>query len=85
MLIWARSAVCDGSSTQWCSFETMANKSPSSCSMTHVSQSGRARSSGWTLMRATFYFSSSIVPGRGSAAWRTWKSRLKCGSSIHTG
>ena len=26
-----------------------------------------------------------IPPGVGSAVWRTWYSRLKLGSSIHTG
>lgn len=52
---------------QWCSLDTVANRPPLSPSTTHVSHSGRARSSGCEAMRPVSAFSCAAPPGRGSA------------------
>ena len=63
-----------------------APKLPSSRpSMSHISHSGLERSSCCEKTRATRFMSCSWLPGAGSAVWRTWYSRLKSVSSVHSG
>ena len=50
-----------------------------------ISHSGLVRSSCCANTRLARFFSCSSLPGGGSAVARTWYSRLKCGSSTHTG
>ena len=73
------------STSAWWVFEISAKRLPSSPWTSHVSHSGLARSSCWEWMRAASVRSCSSEPGDGSAVWRMWYSRLKLGSSIHTG
>ena len=73
------------STSAWWVLEISAKRLPSSPWTSHVSHSGFARSSCWEWMRAARLRSCSSEPGCGSAVWRTWYSRLKLGSSIHTG
>ena len=73
------------STTAWWVLEISAKRLPSSPWTSHVSHSGFARSSCWEWMRAARLRSCASEPGAGSAVWRTWYSRLKLGSSIHTG
>ncbi len=71
--MWERSTPEAPSIVQWWILVMSAKPSPSSRpSTTHVSQSGRLRSSGWAMIRAESFFSWACVPGRGSAVWRTW-------------
>ena len=58
---------------------------PWSPSINHISHSGLERSSCWEKIQAVRPCSCSQPPGVGSAAWRMWYSRLKLGSSTHTG
>ena len=53
--------------------------------MIHISHSGLDRSNCWDMIRATSRISWPSSPGAGSAVWRTWYSRLKLGSSTHSG
>jgi hypothetical protein len=64
----------------------MSAKPPSSSpSTSQSSHSGFERSSCWEKIRAARRISCCSEPGRGSAVWRTWYSRLKVGSSTHSG
>ncbi len=71
--------------SEWWVFEISAKRSSLSPSISHISHSGLERSSCWEKMRAVRLHSCSQSPGAGSAVWRTWYSRLKLGSSTHTG
>ena len=73
------------STMQWWTLQMSAHRLSESPSTTHVSQSGRARSSGCDMRRAMSAESSASPPGAGNAVRRTWYERLKCGSSTHTG
>ena len=81
----ARSTPEIPSTSAWCVLEISAKRLPSSPCTSHVSHSGLARSSCCEWMRAASERSCSSEPGDGSPVWRTWYSRLKLGSSIHTG
>jgi len=73
------------STSAWWLFEIIAKRSSFSPSMNHISHRGLERSRPWEKMRAVRLRSCSHCPGAGSAVWRTWYSRLKLGSSTHTG
>ena len=73
------------STSAWWVLEISAKRPSSSPWTSHVSHSGFARSSRWEWMRAASARSCSSEPGAGSAVWRTWYSRLKFGSSTHSG
>ena len=81
----ARSTPAMPSTSAWWVLEISAKRPSSRPCTSHVSHSGLARSSCCEWMRAARLRSCSSEPGAGSAVWRTWYSRLKLGSSIHTG
>ena len=72
IMIWARSTPDEPSIMQWWIFVMTAKRSFSRPSTTQISQSGRALSRGWAMMREDSFFSWLSVPGWGSAVWRTW-------------
>ena len=80
---WARSTPATPSMSAWWVFEISAKRGrrarrpPPRPSMIHISHSGLERSSCWQKIRPARSRSCSSVPGRGSAVWRTWYSRLK--------
>ena len=69
----------------WWVFEIRAKPPSSSPSTIHTSHSGLERSSCWEKIRPVS--PGAVGPSRaaGSAVWRTWYSRLKLGSSTHSG
>ena len=69
----------------WWVLEIIAKRFFSRPSTNQVSHSGLERSRRWEKIRAASSRSCSSLPGSGSALWRTWYSRLKLGSSAHTG
>ena len=71
--------------SEWWVFEISAKRSSCRPSISHISHRGLERSSCWEKMRAVKLSSCLRSPGTGSAVWRTWYSRLKSGSSTHTG
>ncbi len=73
------------STSEWWIFVSRATRSFWSPWIRYASQSGRARSSGRSTMRATCSASFASVPGAGRASSRTWNARSKCGSSIQYG
>ena len=81
----ARSTPAMPSISEWWVFVISAKRSSSRPSISHISHSGLERSSCWEKIRAVRPCSCSQAPGAGSAVWRTWYSRLKLGSSTHTG
>ncbi len=81
----ARSTPAMPSMSEWWVFVIRAKRSSSRPSISHISHSGLERSSCWEKIRAVSSWSCSKVPGAGRAVWRTWYSRLKLGSSTHTG
>ena len=81
----ARSTPAIPSISEWWVLVISAKRLSSSPSISHISHSGFERSSCWEKMRAVRSCSCSIPPGAGRALWRTWYSRLKSGSSTHTG
>ena len=68
------------STMQWCALPTMATPPPGRSSWTHMSHSGRPRSSGNESTRSTS--SSSVSPG---SATCTWSPASKRSSSTHSG
>ena len=60
------------STIAWWVLVRIAKRSSSRPSTRYISHSGRARSSGRLMIRATRSWSWSSVPGRGSAERRTW-------------
>ena len=80
-----RSTPAMPSTSAWWFLEMSAKRPPSRPCTSHVSHSGLERSSACEYMRATSARSCSSEPGPGSAVWRTWNSRLKRGSSTHSG
>ncbi len=81
----ARSTPAIPSIIAWWAFVSRPKLPSSSPSMSHISHSGLERSSCWENTRATRFWSCSWLPGDGSAVWRTWYSRLKSVSSVHSG
>ena len=73
------------SMSAWWVLVMSAKPPPSRPSTIHTSHSGLERSSCWEKIRPASSSSCSSEPGCGSAVWRTWYSRLKLGSSIHSG
>ena len=73
------------STMQWWILKTSAQRPPSSPSTSHVSHSGRSRSSGSDISRPIRRQNAASSPGAASAVWRRWYSRSKCGSSTQTG
>ena len=64
-MTWPMSIVEMPSTSVWWDFTRIANRPPSSPSMRYISHSGRVRSSGRAMIRATSSSSCSIEPGRG--------------------
>ena len=60
------------STIAWCVLVSSANRPPDRPSTRYISHSGRSRSSGRLMMRATRSRSCASVPGLGSADRRTW-------------
>ena len=73
------------STSAWWVLEITAKRLPMSPWTSQISHSGLARSSCWECTRAAIARSCSSEPGEGSAVWRMWYSRLKLGSSTHSG
>ena len=73
------------STSAWCVLVRKANRLRVSPWTSHSSQSGFVRSSACEKTRAALRRSCSSDPGAGSAEWRTWYSRLNCGSSTQYG
>ena len=60
------------STSEWCVFEMSAKRPPSSPWTSHSSHSGFERSSRWEKIRPGEVAELILVPGFGSAVWRTW-------------
>ena len=60
------------STRQWWVLVTIAKRSPSTLSTSHISQSGFERSRRWEKTRAARVRSCSSLPGAGRAVWRMW-------------
>ena len=73
------------STRAWCVLLMSAKRPPSRPCTSHSSHSGLDRSSRWEKIRPASMRSWSWLPGLGSAVCRTWYSRLKRGSSTHSG
>ena len=73
------------STSAWWVLEISAKRSSSSPWASQISHSGLDRSRRWLKTLPASWRSCSSDPGAGSAVWRTWYSRLKRGSSIHSG
>ncbi len=70
---------------QWCTFVSIAHRSPARPSITQSSHSGRSRSRRRAMTSATSRYSASSSPGWGSATRRTCRAMSKSGSSTHCG
>src|SRR5436190_1588355 len=81
----ARSTPATPSIRAWWVLVISAKRLSASPSTNQVSHSGLERSSRWEKIRAASASSFGSSPGSGSAVWRTWYSRLKDGSSTHSG
>ena len=81
----ARSTPETPSTSAWCVLVMSAKRPPSRPWTSHISHSGLERSSAWECTRAASARSCASEPGAGSAVSRTWYSRLKLGSSTHSG
>ena len=82
----ARSTPAIPSISAWWVLVISAKRLSSRPSIIHISHSGLERSRRWEKIRAASRSELLLAcPGSGSAVWRTWYSRLKLGSSTHSG